>query len=86
MSYSVFLHPQVIKFLKKIPEEDVKRIRAKLSELVNPYSAKASKLGGHKDAFRIRVGDYRILYTVNDRKKVVVVFKIDRRGRVYKRL
>ncbi len=82
MSYTVFLHPQVIKFLKKIPEEDVKRIKVKLSELVNPYSVKASKLRGHEDTFRIRVGDYRILYTVNDQKKVVVVFKIDKRGRI----
>jgi len=86
MNYSVFLHPQVIKFLKKAPEEDVKRIRAKISELVNPYSVKASKLRGHEDTFRIRVGDYRILYTVNDQKKIVVVFKIDKRSRVYKNL
>ncbi len=85
MSYSVLLHPQVIKFLKKIPETDVERIKSKLAELSNPYSVKAVKLKG-KDAFRVRVGDYRILYTVDDSKKVVVVFKIDKRSRVYDRM
>ncbi len=85
MSYR-FSCMQVIKFLKKIPEEDLERIRAKLSELTDPYSVKTSKLRGYDDTFRIRVGGYRILYTVNDRKKVVVVFKIDRRGRIYKRI
>ena len=84
MSYAVFLHPQTIKFLKRVPEKDLERIRDKLSELVDPYSVKAVKLRGRKGEFRVRVGDYRILYTVNDSKKVVVVFKIDRRGRAYR--
>ncbi|ADC66520.1 plasmid stabilization system addiction module toxin, RelE/StbE family [Ferroglobus placidus DSM 10642] len=36
MSYSVFLHPQVVKFLKKIPKTDVERIKTKLAELSDP--------------------------------------------------
>ncbi|RLI78630.1 hypothetical protein DRP07_10880 [Archaeoglobales archaeon] len=43
------------------------------------------KLSGRKSEFRVRVGDYRILYTVDDFKKVVVVFKIDKRERAHKR-
>ena len=85
MSYSVFLHPLVIKFLKKLPKEDLNRIRTKLHDLVNPYSVKAVKLSG-KNAYRVRVGNYRILYTIDDMRKVVVVFKIDKRERVYDRL
>jgi len=46
MSYSVFLHPQVIKFLKKIPKTDVERIKAKLVELSDPYPVRAVKLKG----------------------------------------
>ena len=55
MSYTVFLHPNAIKFLKKLPESDVKRIKAKLAEPADPYSVKAVKLSG-KEAFRIRIG------------------------------
>jgi len=85
MSYIVFLHPNVIKFLRKLSKSDVNRIKSKLEELTEPYSVKAVKIK-NKDAFRIRVGDYRILYTVDDSKRVVVVFKVDKRGRVYNRL
>ena len=85
MSYNVLLHLSVIKFLRKLPKKDVERIKAKLSEIANPYSVKAVKLKD-RDAYRVRVGDYRILYTVDDDKKIVVVFKIDKRSRAYDRL
>ncbi len=85
MSYRVFLHPQVIKFLKKLPKDDLRRIKAKLHELVDPHSVKAIKLT-NRDAYRIRVGNYRVLYTIDDEKKVVVVFKIDKRERIYDRI
>ena len=78
MSYTVYLHPNVVKFLRKLSKSDVQRIRAKLTELINPYSVRAVKLKG-------MVG-YRILYTVDDDRKVVVVFKVDRRDRVYSRV
>ncbi len=58
MSYNVFLHPAVVKFLRKLPKDDVERIKSKLAELTDPYSVKAVKLKS-KDAFRIRVGSYR---------------------------
>ena len=85
MSYNVFLHPAVVKFLRKLPKDDVERIKSKLAELTDPYSVKAVKLKS-KDAFRSRVGGYRILYTIDDTKKVVVVFKIDKRERIYDRM
>lgn len=85
MSYTVFLHPVVLKFLKKLPKSDVERIKTKITELTEPHSVKAVKLVG-KEAFRIRVGGYRILYTIDDAKKIVVVFKIDKRERVYDRV
>lgn len=85
MTYEVYLHPEVLKFLKKLPKEDVERIKEKLYELKNPHSVKTVKIKGRK-AFRVRVGDYRIIYTIDEDKKVVVVFKIDRRERAYNRL
>ena len=85
MSYAVLLHPKVVKFLRKLPKNDVSRIKTRLNDLREPYSVKAVKLSG-SDAYRIRVGDYRVLYTIDDSKRVVVVFKIDKRERVYDRL
>ncbi|RLI80386.1 type II toxin-antitoxin system RelE/ParE family toxin [Archaeoglobales archaeon] len=85
MSYEVYIHPKVINFLKKIPEKDAERIKEKISELINPYSVRYVKIKGRKDTYRVRVGDYRILYKVDDSKKLVVVSKVDKRSRVYKR-
>jgi len=85
MSYAVFLHPKVVKFLRKLPKNDVSRIKTRLNDLRESYSVKAVKLSG-SDVYRIRVGDYRVLYTIDDSKRVVVVFKIDKRERVYDRL
>ena len=86
MSYEVFVHPQVIKFLKKLPKHDVKRIREKISELTEPRFVRSIKIKGKEDVFRVRVGDYRILYKIDDSKKIVIVFKVDKRERVYDRL
>ncbi|MEM2272168.1 MAG: hypothetical protein QW455_07975 [Archaeoglobaceae archaeon] len=55
MTYEVYLHPEVVKFLKKLPKEDVERIKAKLYELKNPHFVKSVKIKGGK-AFRVRVG------------------------------
>jgi len=85
MSYNVFIHPQAIKFLRRTPRKDVERIKAKLQELTEPHAVRAVKLKG-KNAFRVRVGDYRILFTIDESKKVVVVVKIDKRSRVYDRI
>ena len=44
MSYEVLIHPKAIKFLKRLPESDVKRIKQKISELVEPYSIRCVKV------------------------------------------
>jgi mRNA interferase RelE/StbE len=43
-----------------------------------------TKLQGEASAWRIRVGDYRILYTIEDRRLVVLVIKIGHRREVYR--
>jgi len=86
MRFEVYIHPQVIKFLRRLPKREVERIKSKISDLTNPHSVKAVKVKGKTDTFRLRVGDYRILYTIDQSKKLVVVFKVDKRERIYDRL
>ena len=74
------------KFLNKIPKKDAKRIREIILNLKDPFSLKPKKLKGTEDVFRIRVGDYRILFFINEEKKIVTVSKVDKRSRVYKEL
>ena len=50
----------------------------------NPRPAQVEKLAGSENAYRIRRGDYRVLFTVDDQKKAVVVYKVAHRREVYR--
>lgn len=56
----------------------------KLAE--NPRPPKVKKLKGMDNLYRVRVGNYRIVYTVEDQKMVILVVRIAHRKDIYKRL
>jgi len=86
MSYSVVLSRKSEKFLKKVPPQDKKRLVDALVELGrNPWFTQYKKVRGYP-FYRIRVGDYRIIYSVDEESKVVYVVIIGRREGVYDRL
>ena len=74
-------------FLKKLAvKADVKRIIQKVEELAeNPFPKDVKRVEGYSDVkvFRVRVGDYRILYFVCYENSTLFVVKIDKRERVY---
>jgi len=49
----------------------------------DPFPQGVAKLQGREDTYRVRVGDYRILYEVLREENLVLVEKIDHRGSVY---
>lgn len=59
----------------------VTRIEALAS---NPRPSGSEKLAGHADAYRIRQGDYRVVYTIDDADRAIVIFKIGHRRDVYR--
>ena len=73
MSYSVLLHPKANAFLGSVESDLIGRIRGKLLELAsNPR--KGTRLR-HSDFWRLRIGDYRATYEIdNERMQVVVLF------------
>ncbi|MBT3463625.1 type II toxin-antitoxin system RelE/ParE family toxin [archaeon] len=75
MSYSLFFEKQVIKFLKKVDKNIRKRIFSKLESLKqDPYMNDCKRIVNLKDkAYRVRVGDYRILYRVEN-NEIIVIF------------
>ena len=74
--------------LRRIADRAVqRRILARVSKLADePRPSDASKLKGHAEIWRIRVGDGRVCYQVRDRLPLVLVVVIGRRGSVYERL
>ena len=84
--YSVELSQKSQKFLEKldkhIKERIEKRLR-KLKEYPVPSDAKFIYRDGDNKVFRYRIGDYRALYKVKDKEKIVIIAKIDKRPKVY---
>jgi mRNA interferase RelE/StbE len=86
MSYSIVLSPAARKSLARLPAETSARITTRISTLTeNPRPPGAVALQGVKGDLRLRVGDYRIIYIVEDESKVVRVVKIAHRSEVYRR-
>ncbi|RLE84816.1 MAG: type II toxin-antitoxin system RelE/ParE family toxin [Thermoprotei archaeon] len=84
--YRVELSRRAFRFLKRLDPEARRRVFEKLASLRDePIPRGAVKLRGEKGAYRLRVGDYRILYKVLWGEGVVLVFKIEHRKRVYRR-
>lgn len=65
------------------PQEWLKKAKSNLALAKNPKPHASKKLTD-KEGYHIRVGNYRILYTIDDKAKVVVIYRIKIRGEVYK--
>ena len=72
------------KILKKADKVLAKRLIEKMEKLrENPIIHDTKVVEGSKGLFRVRVGDYRILYEVDYRNNLIGIIKIDKRPRVY---
>jgi mRNA interferase RelE/StbE len=84
MKFQVILPKSVQKELDRLPDEIANRILARLSTLeTNPRPADVKKLKG-RDAWRIRVGDYRVIYEIHDRVLQIIVITVGHRREIYR--
>lgn len=85
MKYRVEIASGAGRQVKSLPKEARDRILAKLLALADdPRPSGVTKLEGEKDAYRIRVGDYRILYRIQDEVLLVLVVRVGHRRDVYR--
>ena len=83
-SYNVFIKPSAAKELERIPLKDRRRVARRIAALAgDPRPPGCEKLTG-ENAFRIRQGNYRIVYTVEDEVLTIVVIKVGNRKDVYR--
>ena len=82
------LKKPALKFLKSIKDKTLlKRISDKIDELEkNPFPQDIERVEGYKNVkvFRVRVGDYRILYEIHDITKSVIVIRVVHRKEAYR--
>lgn len=84
MPYEIELRPAALRALKRIDHQDQDRIRGAIALLAaNPRPPGTKPLRG-REGFRVRVGTYRIVYTIDDGKLLIVVVTLGHRSSVYK--
>lgn len=81
--YQIIIKKKAKKFIDKLSANERKRVVSAIERL--PDGEDIKKLKGYDDLLRLRVGDYRIIYTVDNGKLIVLVVDIDNRGDIYKR-
>ncbi len=83
--YEVILRPAAQRDLRKISEPFYGRIVTALNNLKeNPRPAGVRKLAGQDNEWRLRVGDYRTLFEIDDLERIVRVFRIAHRREAYR--
>jgi mRNA interferase RelE/StbE len=86
-SYDIRFQPSVEKDLRALPKEIVARAMKRVWELRdNPFPPGAKKLSGSSRHYRIRIGDYRVVYEVDASAKCITIHYIRHRKIVYRGL
>ncbi len=82
MQYEILLDKPAQKFILKQPQFQRERLLAAIKRLPNAGDRKSLK--GQPGYYRLRVGDYRVIYTVENERLIVRVVNIGNRGDIYK--
>lgn len=85
LEYEVKIEKSALKSLRKLPEYERLKIMAQVRALTNnPRPSGHIKLTGIDKTYRIRIGDYRIIYEIHDGILLVMVVRVDHRKNVYR--
>lgn len=80
-NYTINLTKKAEKFIKKQDKDTQNRIIRAIIELPE---GDVKKLKGMKEVYRLRVGDFRVIFEKNDNKLIIIVVDIGNRGQIYK--
>ena len=82
--YQVLFDKSAAKQLAKLPKKSYDKVKKSIEELTeNPRPIGCLKLKGNGDAYRIRIGDFRVIYEIEDEVLIVVVVSVGDRKEVY---
>jgi len=80
--YTIFFHPKAKSAFEKVEVQVQKRIRNKIAEL-KQFPEERGKHLKYSNFWRIRIGDYRVIYEINSKEKKIIVLFIGHRKNVY---
>ena len=82
MPFDIEFKPRAVKDLKALPLETGRRIMDKIEGLKNDLSGDVKHLTAHTPEYRLRVGDYRVLFEVE--RQTVMIYRIVHRREAYR--
>ena len=86
MEYRIQFLPAASKQFKGFPSRVQVRLRTRIDALAeDPRPPGCVKLSGERGIYRIRVGDYRVLYQVKDDEVVIIVVRVAQRKKAYEK-
>jgi len=87
MAYLVEFRPSVWKNVKNVPQKDLVKIKSKIEEIsLNLPDPAATKMSGNNSFHKVRSGNYRIIYQIQEDRLVILIVKIGHRKDVYRNL
>jgi len=87
LNYKVEFKRSAANSLKKLPKSEKKRIGEKIESLSQAFpDTRLTKMKGENPFHRVRSGNYRIIYEINEASKKIVILKIGHRKEIYDRL
>jgi len=85
--YKIKFKASVLKDIRKIPQVFLEKIEVTIAELSKtPLPDRVRKIQGYDKFYRLRVGMYRVVYSIEDEIKIITIIKIGHRKEVYQRL
>lgn len=81
VNYRIEFNKKAVKFLKSCNRKEQSRILLEIYKL--PFASDVLKMKGYKNRYRLRVGDYRVVYEKYKKELLIVVIEVDSRGDIY---
>jgi len=82
--YKISIKSTAAKELEDIPKKELRKIIKRIQSLAeNPRAQGAQKLSG-QEQYRVRQGDYRIVYSIKDKDRIIDIVKIGHRREIYR--
>ena len=85
--YRIVLKKSVLKDIRKIPAVILRRIQEEIVSLAeNPFPNGVESIQGYARHYRIRIGNYRVVYEVATQVRIITIIRIGHRQKVYREL
>lgn len=84
MTYAIKWHPQAYKVLRRLPKSIIERVLSKMDKIIEDPFRFLEHFEG-KDLYKLRIGNYRALITINYEKRLLLVKVFDHREKIYQK-